>query len=114
MAFASASDGLPLGATPSVVGSLDLPDGSFVVHAKVQVEGPDTGATLVECVLDIVGADDASAVTLGPSETATLPLSAGVILSTDVTAELSCTGVGAVASRVKMQAVQADDLDVQP
>ena len=97
--------------------TLNLAAGNYFVVAKAQFElANDQTTALVECTLEAGGGVvDESAVQLGSPDTDTLPLSAAADLTAGGgSVVLNCQGTQVLASRVKLTAVQIENLSFQP
>jgi hypothetical protein len=112
-----------IGETTTVVGSLELPAGSYVVHGKVDLLGSSsTDESSVVCNLTIGGTpgfSDASWNTLEPGVAGRLPsesvaLQTSLVLPTAGSIVMTCVrpdgGAGAIARYRRLDAVRLDGL----
>lgn len=109
-AYAASAPEVSLGPTGGPVADLVLPEGFFVVSAKVQLDSNDATA-VVQCELTLGGESDASAVTLAASDTDTLPLLLAGPAQAGEAATLTCRGAALIARNIKVTAVQVDSLN---
>jgi hypothetical protein len=121
----SRPDFLAIGTTPTVVASLKLPAGRYLVHGKLDVlDTTFTGGVFVACTIAVGGTttfSDASWNTLGPvvsgAPAESMALQAPVTLATDGAVVMSCVAPEAkeppTARYRQLDALRVDGLSIQ-